>query len=645
MAVSRADSCGEKSSRAGSGSRPQESGSAWQASVPRDRMITAQPFLGRARRLPAFLGYSFRQLLSMMVLGFGSTLAEGLGVAVMLPIFARLEGKADAVEQSRITAGVEAVFSLIGVPSTLGNLILLAAVLVLVLQAFLFSFTFFQAKVRNLAITRCRMRAFEAVLSADISFSERLRSGTLQNAVVSEAEMCADTGLVVVQLASVLLKAVIYMAISLLISWQATLVIGSVILAIGLLTTKAAVRRSGSVGESVTQAKDRLSRFVADRMHMLRLVKLAGTAPIELAEFEGRNLQLAGYRLRLARLDAMMQAFIEPTAMLLGLVGLYLAVEVAGASLASIGVFVVILFRMLPVARQAMTARQKLAVVWASITYLDRLEAFALSCRLPEGANQPFPPLEHNIRFENVSFAYTDDHGHTIPAVSDINFEITAGSMVALLGASGAGKSTVMDLLARLRLPSGGQVTVDGVDIRDISSTAFAAAVSMVSQETLMVDGTVMDNIAYGCVDNDRNAVEAAARAAFADGFILALPQGYDTMLGERGVRLSGGQRQRIGLARALLRRTPLLLLDEPTSALDAESELAIHRALEELRREQRVTIVIIAHRLSTVRDADQTIVLEEGRVLGSGRHEELMTRAPWYRRVVELQAGAAAKD
>jgi ATP-binding cassette, subfamily B, bacterial MsbA len=217
-----------------------------------------------------------------------------------------------------------------------------------------------------------------------------------------------------------------------------------------------------------------------------------------------------------------------------------------------------------------------------------------------------------------------------------VSFRMPRGKIVALVGPSGAGKTTIADLLPRFYDPSAGQILMDGVPLTRLSRRSLRSLMGVVSQETVLLNDTVLANIAYGSFGASREQIESAARAANAAGFIATLPQGYDTMLGERGTRLSGGQRQRIAIARALLRDPPILILDEATSALDTESERLVQQAIERLMQQR--TVLVIAHRLATVRDADEIVVLDAGRVVQRGTHEQLLQAGGLYRRLYDLQ-------
>jgi subfamily B ATP-binding cassette protein MsbA len=241
-------------------------------------------------------------------------------------------------------------------------------------------------------------------------------------------------------------------------------------------------------------------------------------------------------------------------------------------------------------------------------------------------------PFSKSIQFHNVSFAYKET-----PVLKGVDLTIEAGQRVALVGMSGVGKSTLVDLIPRFYDVRGGRVTIDGVDVRDLTVPSLRAQIGIVTQHTFLFNDTIRNNIAYGEPARRMEDIIAAAKAANAHEFILALSDGYDSVIGEMGMQLSGGQRQRLAIARALLKNAPILILDEATSSLDAESERLVQEALETLMATR--TTIVIAHRLSTIRKADRIVVLVDGGVAEQGTHEELLRNSGEYSRLYSIQA------
>jgi ATP-binding cassette, subfamily B, bacterial MsbA len=340
---------------------------------------------------------------------------------------------------------------------------------------------------------------------------------------------------------------------------------------------------------------------------------------------------------RVTRIAALAQPITETVGTAIAVAILWIgAVEVlvdgalTGAALIT---FLILVMRMLQPLKQLSqvptTAQQSLAAAERLFETLDTPTETARD----RGTRQ-VAEFRSAVTFEGVSFAYEPG---AAPVLADVSFTARRGEVVALVGPSGAGKSTLVDLIPRFYEPTGGRILIDGVDARDITLASLRSLTGIVSQDTVLFNDTVRSNIAYGRPGAYSDAqVEAAARAANAHAFITDLPEGYDTVLGERGTRLSGGQRQRLAIARALLIDPPILILDEATSALDTESERLVQEAIERLLAGR--TVFVIAHRLSTIEYADQILVLDRGRVAERGTHAELLARRGTYARLHALQ-------
>lgn len=401
-------------------------------------------------------------------------------------------------------------------------------------------------------------------------------------------------------------------------------VIGSRLRMISRDTQSEIADMTGRVHESLAAI-----RLVRTYRLEARLQKAAGTAFERLRDLKVKALNWQG------RMEPLMEVVAGVAlAGLLGLVGWRMA---SGA--ASLADFMGLLTGLAVASQPARKLGNVYALAEQGLAALDRIYGLLDAgnqiedhpeAKVLEGAKGA-------ISFEKVSFAYPDG---TL-ALSDVDLSIEPGKKVAFVGRSGAGKSTIYNLLPRLFEVSSGVVSLDGQDVRDVTLASLRAQIAVVSQDTLLMAGSVAENIGFGRSDASQTEIEAAAKAAAAHDFIAALPQGYDTLVGPGGATFSGGERQRISIARAILRDAPVLMLDEPTSALDAESEAAIKDALDDLTRGR--TTLIIAHRLATILDADQIVVMDKGRIVERGAHADLLAQGGLYAELYALQFDASA--
>lgn len=376
-----------------------------------------------------------------------------------------------------------------------------------------------------------------------------------------------------------------------------------------------------------------LTALLQESVQGNRIVKAFGMEEYEIKRFTAENLRLFKRSLRASRIKAV----VTPTMEFLASFGIAGVVWYGGSSVIgggrTQGEFMAFMAAMMLMYQPFKSLARTYAAVQQGIAGAERV--FEILDAHPDvqerpGA-RPTQRFAESIEFHDVSFGYSEKL-----VLKNINLRIRAGEMVALVGVSGVGKSTMADLIPRFYDVTAGAITMDNIDIRDLTLRSLRQQIGLVSQHTFLFNDTIGNNISYGDPDRGMDDIMAAAKAAYAHDFIMALPKGYDTEIGEMGLQLSGGQRQRLAIARALLKDAPILILDEATSALDAESERSVQNALDNLMT--RRTTVVVAHRLSTIRRADRIVVLVGGKIAEEGSHEELMARKQEYSRLYSMQ-------
>jgi len=512
-------------------------------------------------------------------------------------------------------------FILRGTPQeTLKVLCLTIMVVFLTKNIFLYMKNYFMTVVQFHLITEMRNRLYKHFNALSLSYFDQKKSGELTSIIINDvANLRRALGTSFHQLLVEPINLLAFIILLFIISWKLAL-LSIVILPIAGLTIL-------SIGRSIRRKSKRTAAMIAgitniitETLSSIRVVKAFAMEGYEVQRFFKETHHYFQLILRRAKLRLLASPITETLGVMIGVLLLWVGgVEVLsgeGLTPEDFLRFILLLFAM-------MDPLRKLSKVNVS------LQAGAAS------AERIFSILdteEKQIMFNNVSFKYEFDD----TVLKDISFEIEKGSVVALVGSSGAGKSTLADLIPRFYDVDKGGITIDGHDIRDLSLNSLRRLMGIVTQETMLFNDTVRANIAYGQIDVNDEQVIPAAKAANALEFINELSEGFDTVIGEKGVKLSGGQRQRLAIARAIMKNPPILILDEATSALDTESERLVHKALETLMVDR--TVLVIAHRLSTVTNADKIILLDKGEIKEMGTHNELMEKKGLYSNLYNIQ-------
>jgi subfamily B ATP-binding cassette protein MsbA len=487
-------------------------------------------------------------------------------------------------------------------------------------------------------LTDLRNDLYNSILRRSVAFFQRHTTGTLLSAIVNDVEK--------VQFALSSVLAEFLQQLFIFICLAAVVVkLGGIFASLLLLFVPIVMISAKRVGENVRRTTRTGQDKLAEIQNILqetitghRIVKAFG-----MEFWESNRFAAAAKRLFRANLRAVRAAAVSSPLMdVFGAIGIALILLLGRQAInshifkdqATFITFAFALFKLYdPLRKFAVFNNSFQQALGASSSIFDFMDAQDEVREKPNAIS--LPPFHDSIRFENVCFSY-GENGEAREILSCIDLTIKRGEVIAFVGSSGAGKTTLANLIPRFFDVTSGRLVIDGEDVRDLTVASLRRQVGMVTQDTILFNDTVRNNIAYGQPNVSQEAVMAAAQAALAHDFIMMMPDGYETLIGERGLRLSGGERQRLAIARALLKNAPILILDEATSSLDTESEALVQSALQNLMVGR--TVCVIAHRLSTVRRADRIVVIEGGTIADIGTHDELLSRLGTYKRLYDLQ-------
>ncbi|WP_327053634.1 ABC transporter ATP-binding protein [Halomicrococcus gelatinilyticus] len=567
----------------------------------------------------------------IIIFSFFAAVLEGIGISFIVPIIEVAQASGDPSETgSGYALMFVRLYDFLGVPFSIGALV--AGVTLVMVARFTASFTvtWLQVALKTYYVRHLQTEAFSHALDARVAYFDEEGSDDVMNAIVTQAEYAGEVVRDFVRFFQQLLLSLMYLGIALYLAWELT-VFAAVMLGGLTYVFRNALEPGYAIGDQVADANERIQRSVQAGTQAIRDVKLFRMGDELFSRFSGHIDQYTEASIHLGRNEAAIENFYNLLTAVMVFVMIYGAVTFTGMSLSALGVFLFAMFRLGP---RVSSMNHRFYKFEGRLPHLVRTQQFIEELKRNEEPNddtRPVPQDSTPIAFEDVSFAYDDE-----AVLHDVSFEVHGEEFVAFVGQSGAGKSTIANLLARMYEPDEGQITADGVSIGEFDPGEWRGRVAVVRQDPFIFNASVEYNLTIGNREATQEEIERVCEIAQVTEFLDELPEGYETVLGDDGVRLSGGQRQRIALARALLKDADVLVLDEATSDLDTGIESNVQREIEQMDR--NYAIIAIAHRLSTVRSADRIYTLDDGYIIEQGEHEELVDDEGMYAQLYATQ-------
>ena len=598
---------------------------------PCDRMADTDRITWREKGRALYRVASYRPEFAAIIVVLGGFVAalEGIGLSFIYPIM-EVAQSGDAEAQDAIMSAFLSAYELAGIPFTLGFLIVGIAGVMTVRFTSSFLVAWFRAILQKEYERDLREKTFRRALSARIGYFDERGSDDILNAIITETRYSGKVIRSAVQSLETLALALVYLSIMFYIAPVMT------VFALGLLGgitvfMRYVIEPAYTAGTRVAEANERVQRSVQAGTQGIRDVKLFNLVGEVYDSFENSIQQYTGSEINLKRNEAALRNFYDLAAALSLFVLIYVGFTFSELTLGALGIFLFAMFRLSPLVSRLNSQVYK---VEGNVSHLVRTQEFVdeLETREESDGSRSIDEIEQ-VQFEDVHFSYDGEE----KILDGLSFEIDRGEFVGFVGQSGAGKSTVVSILARMYRPDRGEVRSEGVPIEEFDLEEWRSRIAFVRQKPFIFDDTLERNVTVGSRDATRREVKQVCEIAKVDEFLDDLPDGYESQLGDDGVRLSGGQRQRVALARALLKDADFLVLDEATSDLDSSLEKEVQTAIESMDREYG--IITIAHRLSTVKNADRIYTLDDGEIVEEGSHEKLLADNGEYANLYTIQS------
>ncbi|AKH98007.1 ABC transporter ATP-binding protein [Halanaeroarchaeum sulfurireducens] len=571
-------------------------------------------------------------VLPIVALGGLTAFLEGIGLSFIYPIMEVAQSEGEVTPQDTIMGLFLQVYEFLGIPFELGPLIVGISIVMTVRFSSSFTVAWMKAILQRDYEQYLRTEAFRAALNARIGYFDDEGSDDILNAIITETRYSGKVIQLGVQAMETLALVSVYLAIMVYIAPDMT--VYAIVLLGGITYLLREVLEPGyTIGNRVAQANESVQQSVQAGTQGIRDVKLFNLSREVFAEFRDAITRYTESSIKLSRNKAALQNGYDLAAAVSLFALIYVGFTYSGLSLGALGIFLFAMFRLSPLASRLNSQVYSLE---GNLSHLVRTQRFVrdLDSRNESNGDRSIEEIR-DVEFDDVEFSYTEDE----TVLNGISFDVSKGEFIAFVGQSGAGKSTIVSLLARMYEPDAGEIRANGTSIGEFGLREWRERIAVVRQQPFIFNDTLENNVTIGKRDATRSEVEQVCEIAKVNEFVDELPNGYESQLGDDGVRLSGGQRQRIALARALLKDADLLVLDEATSDLDSNLEREVQASIESMDREYGM--VAIAHRLSTVQNADVIYTVDSGEIVEAGTHEKLLEKGGEYAELYEIQSKA----
>ena len=568
----------------------------------------------------------------IVILGMGAAVLEGVGLTFILPIIEIVQASDPVAEADGLMAVFVTAYQAIGVPFTLGYVVLGVSVVMVLRYTSSFAVTWFREILRTNYIRDLQLRAFDSALEARIEYFDKEGSDEILNAIITQTQYGAKAIKRMVTITQTMFLSLVYLSVAMVLA--PVLTVGALVV-LGVLTVvmRGILDPSYHLGDIVAKANEKRQTAAQAGTKGIRSIRTYNLAEEMYQDFTDAVDQYTESTIKLRRNEVALSEYYNLAVAISIFVLIYAALTFANLSFGQLGLFLFAMFQLGPRVSKLNKQYYKLE---NDMPHLVRTQQFITELEgkgEPEEVSREAPDEVEQIEFDDVWFSYDDEE----TVLNGLSFELERGEFVAFVGQSGAGKSTVVSLLARFYEPNRGEIRANGEPIDEMPSDDWRDRLAIVRQSPYIFNNTLRYNLTIGNRDASQEEIERACEIARVDEFLDDMPNGYDSQLGDEGVRLSGGQKQRVALARAILKDADILILDEATSDLDTNLEKEVQQAIEKMERDY--AIITIAHRLSTVENADRIYTVKKGRVSEKGAHSDLIDNGGKYEELYAIQS------